>query len=94
MLVHSESMLHDASSLSSDTRPKSGILTPASGASAESRSNARKRKREDEPGDNGVEDLLSETFSVKVRCSPPYLRCPPDTIHSRLLRFLTVDLTP
>lgn len=94
MLVRSESTPQDASSLHSDTRSKSGILTPASDGSAESHSNARKRKREDIPVDNGLEDLLSESFSVKVCCIPPYHRCPSDTLHSHILHLHMINHEP
>ena len=79
MLVHSESTPQDASSLHSDARSKTGVLTPDTDGSAESRSNARKRKRDDVPNDNGVEDLLSESFLVKVWRVLPYPICPSDT---------------
>lgn len=94
MLVHSESIPQDVSSVNPDTRSKSGILTLHTDGSAESRSNARKRKRDNVAADNGVEDLLSESFSVKVCCIPPYIRCPSDNLYSRVLHLHMINRTP
>lgn len=71
MLVHDEFMAQDTSSQASETRPKSGILTPASEGSSfdESQTTSRKRKRDYIGNGNGLEDLLSERFTVKVGVS-------------------------
>ena len=71
MLVCNESAPEDAPSPNTDTRSKSGIRTPDSNGSAESRSNPRKRKIEELSEETGAYDLFNEDFSVKVRFDPP-----------------------
>lgn len=67
MLVLNESVQEDAPSLQHNTRFESGILTPDTNGSAESRSNSRKRKIEAVSEETGPHDLFNEDFSVKVR---------------------------
>lgn len=74
MLVRNESVQKDAHAMHS-TRSESGILTPNTNGSTESRSNSRKRKIEqftEKLTEKPVTyDLLNEDFSVKVRFNPP-----------------------
>ena len=69
MLVHDGFMAQDASLECPETRPKSGVLTPASDGSSHDGSQvlSRKRKRDQIENGGGLEDLLSERFTVKVR---------------------------
>ena len=96
MLVRRESTPQDVSSLHSDTRSKSGVLTPdtgGSGGSSEGYSNARKRKRDEVPGDNGVEELLSESFSVKVQSFLSHPGCLADNLYSRIPQLHMINPT-
>ena len=70
MLVRNEPVQKHAHEMHS-TRSESGILTPNTNGSTESRSNSRKRKIEEFTEKPGAYDLLNEDFSVKVRFDPP-----------------------
>ncbi|KFY17185.1 hypothetical protein V492_00830 [Pseudogymnoascus sp. VKM F-4246] len=85
MLVHDGFMAQDASSQCSQTRPKSGVLTPASDASSPNGSQVPSRKRKRDPVENGggLEDLLSERFTVKPH---------PSSVHDRPRSFKPIAL--
>ena len=70
MLVRNESVQEDVHAMHS-TRSESGIFTPDTNGSAESRSNSRKRKIEELSEEGGTYDLFNEDFSVKVRLDLP-----------------------
>lgn len=96
MLVHDEFMAHDASPQPfNETRPKSGVLTPASETSSlhDSQTLSRKRKRDNTENGNGLEDLLSERFTVKVGCissQSSYHVADPPYSHTHLLSMTSL----
>ncbi|KFY96966.1 hypothetical protein V500_02259 [Pseudogymnoascus sp. VKM F-4518 (FW-2643)] len=85
MLVHDGFMAQDASLQCSETRPKSGVLTPASDGSSHNGSQVISRKRKRDPVENGggLEDLLSERFTVKPH---------PSSVHDRPRSFKPIAL--
>ncbi|KFY00989.1 hypothetical protein V490_01125 [Pseudogymnoascus sp. VKM F-3557] len=85
MLVHDGFMAQDASLQCSETRPKSGVLTPASDGSPNDGSQVLSRKRKRDPVENGggLEDLLSERFTVKPH---------PSSVHDRPRSFKPIAL--
>ncbi|OBT46015.1 hypothetical protein VE00_03754 [Pseudogymnoascus sp. WSF 3629] len=85
MLVHDEFMAQDASLQCSETRPKSGVLTPASDGSSHDGSQVISRKRKRGPVENGggLEELLSERFTVKPH---------PSSVHDRPRSFKPIAL--
>ncbi|OBU01374.1 hypothetical protein VE01_00230 [Pseudogymnoascus verrucosus] len=87
MLVHDGFMAQDASLQCSETRPKSGVLTPASDASSHSHNGSqvisRKRKRDPVENGGGLEELLSERFTVKPH---------PSSVHDRPRSFKPIAL--
>ncbi|OBT69328.1 hypothetical protein VE03_01150 [Pseudogymnoascus sp. 23342-1-I1] len=78
-------MAQDASLQCSETRPKSGVLTPASDASSHNGSQVISRKRKRDPVENGggLEELLSERFTVKPH---------PSSVHDRPRSFKPIAL--
>ncbi|KFY16004.1 hypothetical protein V491_05471 [Pseudogymnoascus sp. VKM F-3775] len=85
MLVHDGFMAQDASLECPETRPKSGVLTPASDGSSHDGSQvlSRKRKRDQIENGGGLEDLLSERFTVKPH---------PSSVHDRPRSFKPIAL--
>ncbi|KFY77922.1 hypothetical protein V498_09215 [Pseudogymnoascus sp. VKM F-4517 (FW-2822)] len=85
MLVHDGFMAQDASLQCSETRPKSGVLTPASDGSSHDGSQviSRKRKRDAVENGGGLEELLSERFTVKPH---------PSSVHDRPRSFKPIAL--